>query len=160
MDQRLAGKTALITAAGQGIGRATAELFAAHGAAVIATDINPLTLAELAAVEGVTARALDVLDGAAVAAAAAEIGAVDVLFNCAGFVHHGSILDCDEDAWDFSFDLNVKAQYRVARAFLPAMIAAAGGSVINMSSVCSSVKGIVNRCVYGASKAAVIGLTK
>ncbi|MEC7592625.1 MAG: SDR family oxidoreductase [Pseudomonadota bacterium] len=160
MGQRLAGKTALITAAGQGIGRATAELFAAHGAAVIATDINSVTLAELAALDGVTARSLDVLDGAAVAAAAAEIGAVDVLFNCAGFVHHGSILDCDEAAWDFSFDLNVKAQYRVARAFLPAMIAAGGGSVINMSSVCSSVKGIVNRCVYGASKAAVIGLTK
>ena len=142
-----------------GIGRATAEVFAAHGAAVIATDINPVTLAELAALDGVTARSLDVLDGAAVAAAR-RIGAVDVLWRCAGFVHHGSILDCDEAAWDFSFDLNVKAQYRVARAFLPAMIAAGGGSVINMSSVCSSVKGIVNRCVYGASKAAVIGLTK
>ena len=106
MGLRLAGKTALITAAGQGIGRATAELFAAHGAAVIATDINPVTLAELAALDGVTARSLDVLDGAAVAAAAAEIGAVDVLFNCAGFVHHGSILDCDEAAWDFLINID------------------------------------------------------
>ena len=160
MTLRLAGKTALITAAGQGIGRATAELFVSQGAAVIATDINAQSLAELAAIDGISARPLDVLDAAAIAAAADDIGAVDILFNCAGYVDHGSILECDDGAWDFSFDLNVKAQFRMIKAFLPAMIAAGGGSIINMSSVCSSVKGIVSRCVYGASKAAVIGLTK
>lgn len=160
MTLRLAGKTALITAAGQGIGRATAELFVSQGAAVIATDINAQSLAELAAIDGISGRPLDVLDAAAIAAAADDIGAVDILFNCAGYVDHGSILECDDGAWDFSFDLNVKAQFRMIKAFLPAMIAAGGGSIINMSSVCSSVKGIVSRCVYGASKAAVIGLTK
>jgi 2-keto-3-deoxy-L-fuconate dehydrogenase len=160
MTLRLAGKTALITAAGQGIGRATAELFVSQGAAVIATDINAQSLAELAAIDGISARPLDVLDAAAIAAAADDLGAVDILFNCAGYVDHGSILECDDGAWDFSFDLNVKAQFRMIKAFLPAMIAAGGGSIINMSSVCSSVKGIVSRCVYGASKAAVIGLTK
>ncbi len=160
MTPRLAGKTALITAAGQGIGRATVDLFVSHGAHVIATDINLASLAELAKIDGVTARSLDVLDGAAITAAAAEIGGVDILFNCAGYVDHGTILDCDDAAWDFSFDLNVKAQFRMVKAFLPAMVDAGGGSIINMSSVCSSVKGIVSRCVYGASKAAVIGLTK
>ena len=160
MGNRLAGKTALITAAAQGIGRASVEAYAAEGARVIATDVNAAKLAELDGIVGVETRILDVLDADAIAAAAREVGAVDVLFNCAGFVHHGSILECDEAAWDFSFDLNVKAQYRMIRGFLPAMIEAGGGSIVNMSSVCSSLKGIVNRAVYGASKAAVIGLTK
>ena len=160
MGNRLAGKTTLITAAAQGIGRASVEAYAAEGARVIATDLNAGKLAELNELAGVETRVLDVLDKQAIADTAKEIGAVDVLFNCAGFVHHGSILDCDEDDWDFSFDLNVKAQYRMIRAFLPAMIGAGGGSIVNMSSVCSSLKGIINRAVYGASKAAVIGLTK
>ncbi|MDA0341566.1 MAG: SDR family oxidoreductase [Proteobacteria bacterium] len=160
MGNRLAGKTALITAAAQGIGRASVEAYAAEAARVIATDLNAAKLAELNGLAGVETRVLDVLDKQAIADAAKQIGAVDVLFNCAGFVHHGTILECDEDAWDFSFDLNVKAQYRMIRAFLPAMIEAGGGSIVNMSSVCSSLKGIINRAVYGASKAAVIGLTK
>jgi 2-keto-3-deoxy-L-fuconate dehydrogenase len=160
MGNRLAGKTALITAAAQGIGRATAEAFAAEGARVIATDLNAAKLAEIESIAGLETRSLDVLDADGITQAAGEIGAVDILFNCAGFVHHGTILECDEDAWDFSFQLNVKAQYRMIRAFLPAMIEAGGGSIINMASVCSSLKGIVNRSVYGASKAAVIGLTK
>jgi len=160
MGNRLAGKTTLITAAAQGIGRASVEAYAAEGARVIATDLNADKLAELNGLAGVETRVLDVLDKQAITDTAKEIGAVDVLFNCAGFVHHGSILDCDEDDWDFSFDLNVKAQYRMIRAFLPAMIEAGGGSIVNMSSVCSSLKGIINRAVYGASKAAVIGLTK
>ena len=160
MGNRLAGKTTLITAAAQGIGRASVEAYAAEGARVIATDLNAGKLANLNELAGVETRVLDVLDKQAIADTAKEIGAVDVLFNCAGFVHHGSILDCDEDDWDFSFDLNVKAQYRMIRAFLPAMIGAGGGSIVNMSSVCSSLKGIINRAVYGASKAAVIGLTK
>lgn len=160
MTGRLEGKRALITAAGQGIGRATAELFAAEGATVIATDINDATLAELDRLDHVTARKLDVLDKAAIDAVAADIGAVDVLFNCAGYVHHGTILECDEDAFEFSMALNVKAMYRMIRAFLPAMLEAGGGSVINMASVSSTVKGIPFRFVYGTSKAAVIGLTK
>ena len=160
MENRLAGKTALITAAAQGIGRASAEAFAAAGAQVIATDVNAATLAGLDANPGIETRLLDVLDAAAISAAAAEIGAVDVLFNCAGFVHAGTILGCDEAAWDFSFDLNVKAQYRMIRAFLPGMLEAGGGSIINMASVCSSLKGLAQRAAYGASKAAVIGLTK
>ena len=160
MGNRLAGKTALITAAAQGIGRASVEAYAAEGARVIATDLNAGKLANLNELAGVETRVLDVLDKQAIADTAKEIGAVDVLFNCAGFVHHGSILDCGEDDWDFSFDLNVKAQYRMIRAFLPAMIEAGGGSIVNMSSVCSSLKGIIDRAVYGASKAAVIGLTK
>lgn len=160
MTGRLSGKTALITAAGQGIGRASAEAFAAEGAHVIATDINDATLADLGEISGITARKLNVLDADAIAAAAAEIGAVDVLFNCAGFVHHGTVLECDEDAFEFSMGLNVKAMYRMIRAFLPAMLAAGGGSIINMASVSSNLKGIPNRFVYGTSKAAVIGLTK
>lgn len=160
MSQRLAGKIALVTAAGQGIGRATADAFLREGAQVIATDINPETLAELAGLPGCTARRLDVTDGTAVQAAAAEIGRVDVLFNGAGFVHHGTILDCDDAAFDFSMNLNVRAMYRMMRAFLPAMLDAGRGSIINMASVAGSIKGAPNRFVYGASKAAVIGMTK
>ncbi|AJC22082.1 SDR family oxidoreductase [Pandoraea pulmonicola] len=160
MTGRLAGKTAVITAAAQGIGRASAEAYLREGARVVATDLNARTLAQLDEHPNLLRRPLDVTDGAAVIALADELGAVDVLFNCAGFVHHGSILECDEAAWDFSFDLNVKSMYRVTRAFLPAMLAAGGGAIINMSSAASSVKGVANRCAYGASKAAVIGLTK
>jgi 2-keto-3-deoxy-L-fuconate dehydrogenase len=156
MVQRLAGKTALITAAGQGIGYAAAELFASEGARVIATDIRIDALSALP----VEARKLDVRDGAAITALAQELGAIDVLFNCAGYVHAGSILEASEEDWDFAFDLNAKAMYRTIRAFLPAMLAKGGGSIINMSSAASSVKGVPNRFVYGASKAAVIGLTK
>ena len=160
MANRLTGKRALVTAAAQGIGRATVEAFAAEGAQVIATDVHEDNLAKLNGVSGVSTRRLDVTDADSVAATAAEVGAVDILFNCAGFVHHGSVLDCGESDWDFSFDLNVKSMYFTIRAFLPAMIDAGGGSIINMSSVASSIKGIAHRCVYGASKAAVIGLTK
>src|SRR6202048_3970543 len=156
MVQRLAGKTALITAAGQGIGLATAELFAREGARVIATDIRLDGLAG----KPVEARKLDVRDGAAIEALADEIGAIDVLFNCAGFVHAGSILEAGGEGWDFPFDLNAKSMYRTIRAFLPAMLAKGGGSIVNMSSAASSIKGVPNRCVYSASKAAVIGLTK
>jgi len=154
---RLKGKRAVCTAAAQGIGRAVAEAFIREGATVIATDINEAKLADLS---GATTRRLDVTDGAAVAALAAEVGAVDVLFNCAGYVHQGTILDCDEKDWDFSFNLNVKGMYRMIRAFLPAMLDQGHGSIINMASVASSLKGVPNRCVYSASKAAVIGLTK
>jgi len=160
MAERLSGKTALITAAAQGIGRATALAFAAEGAKVLATDINADKLGELDTAAGISLRRLDVTDGAAVAALAAEVGAVDVLCNIAGFVHHGTVLDCEESDWDFSFDLNVKSMYRMIRAFLPAMLEAGGGAIINMSSVASSLRGLPNRFVYGASKAAVIGLTK
>ena len=160
MTARLAGKTALLTAAAQGIGRASALAFAAEGAAVVATDINAETLGELAGTTGMTVRALDVTDDAAVSALAADLGAVDILFNVAGFVHHGSVLDCSEAEWDFGFDLNVKGAFRMIRAFLPAMLDAGGGSIINMASVASSLRGLPDRCVYGATKAAVIGLTK
>lgn len=154
---RLAGKTALVTAAAQGIGRATVEAFQREGATVIAADIRTELLE---GVDGLTVRQLDVTDREAVKAIAEEFPNVDVLYNCAGFVHAGTILDCDEDAWDFSNALNVTAQYRMIRAFLPRMIANGGGSIINMSSVVSSVKGVPNRFAYAASKAAVIGLTK
>lgn len=157
---RLAGKTALITAAGQGIGRATAEMFAAQGAQVFASDINDAALAELNTIPGITAVKLDVTDANAVAATITQTGPLDVLFNCAGFVASGSILDCDEKSWDFSFDLNVKAMYRMCRAAIPAMLDQGGGSIINMASVASSIKGVPNRFAYCASKAAVIGLTK
>jgi 2-keto-3-deoxy-L-fuconate dehydrogenase len=154
---RLEGKIAVVTAAGQGIGRASAELFAREGARVIAADINPQTLATLA---GCETHRLDLLDGAAIGAFADEVGGIDVLFNCAGFVHGGTILTTEERDFDFSFDLNVKATYRMIRAFLPGMIERGGGSIVNMSSVASSVIAVANRFVYGASKAAVIGLTK
>lgn len=154
---RLAGKTAVITAAAQGIGRASAELFAREGARVIAADINAEALATL---EGCETHVLDLLDGNAIAAFGEQIGEVDILFNCAGFVHAGTILTTDEKDFDFSFDLNVKSAYRMIRAFLPGMIARGGGSIVNMSSVAGSVIAVQNRFVYGASKAAVIGLTK
>jgi 2-keto-3-deoxy-L-fuconate dehydrogenase len=160
MPLRLTGKRALVTAAAQGIGQATARAFAAEGAQVIATDVNEQTLGSLSAIVGIQTRTLDVTNGDAIRAAAADVGAIDILFNCAGFVHHGSILECEASDWDFSFDLNVKSMYFMIRAFLPAMLTAGGGSIINMSSVASSIKGIAHRCVYGASKAAVIGLTK
>ena len=160
MSNRLSGKTALVTAAGQGIGRATAEAFAREGARVFATDINTGALAELSAVPGITAKHLDVTDPEAIKALVADIGAVQVLFNAAGFVHAGSILDCEEADWDFSFNLNARSMYRIIRAVLPGMLAQGGGSIINIASVAGSIKGIPNRFVYGASKAAVIGLTK
>lgn len=157
---KLVGKTALITAAGQGIGHATALAYAAEGAKVIATDINAEALGTLAGTSGIETRILDVMDAGAITALAQEVGPLDVLFNCAGFVAAGSILECSEDDWDFSFNLNVKAQYRLIKALLPAMLENGGGSIINMSSVASSVKGVPNRFVYCASKAAVVGMTK
>lgn len=157
MSQNFAGQTVVVTAAAQGIGRATAERFASLGARVIATDINEQALATL---EGVETRVLNVLDGDAVKAFAEEVGPIDVLFNCAGYVHAGTILECEEKDWDFSFDLNAKAMYRTCRAFLPGMLEKGKGAIVNMSSVASSVKGVPNRFAYTASKAAVVGLTK
>jgi 2-keto-3-deoxy-L-fuconate dehydrogenase len=157
---RLNGKKTLITAAAQGIGRASALAFAREGAQVIATDVNAAKLAELAGTPGIVTRRLDVLDKAAIQACAAEIGALDALFNCAGYVANGTILDCDDAAWEFSNNLNVRAMFWMTQAFLPAMVAKGGGSIVNMSSVASSVKGVINRFVYGTTKAAVIGLTK
>lgn len=154
---RLSGKTAIVTAAAQGIGRAAAELFAREGARVLALDINADALATL---EGCEAHAVDLMDGQAIKDFAEQVGAVDVLFNCAGFVHAGTILTTEEVDWDFSFDLNVRSQFRLIRALLPAMIANGGGSIVNMSSVASHVIAVPNRFVYTASKAAVIGLTK
>ncbi|WP_287986843.1 SDR family oxidoreductase [Acidiphilium sp.] len=159
MAGRLAGKTAFCTAAAQGIGRATALAFAAEGARVFATDINEAKLAEIAGPAIRTSR-LDVLDAAAVAAAAQAAGAVDILFNCAGVVHQGTVLEATEEDWSFAFDLNARAQFRTIRAFLPGMIAKGGGAIVNIASVASSVKGVPARFVYGASKAAVIGLTR
>jgi 2-keto-3-deoxy-L-fuconate dehydrogenase len=156
MAGRLAGKTAVLTAAAAGIGRATAEAFQREGARVIATDIDVAGLVGLDAEK----RKLDVRSSEAVEALAREIGAIDVLFNCAGFVHHGSVLDCSDADWDFSFDLNVKSMHRTIRAFLPGMLEKGKGSIVNIASGASSVRGIPNRYVYGASKAAVIGLTK
>ena len=156
---RLAGKRALLSAAGQGIGRAAALALAREGAEVIATDINQAALEGLHAAR-LTTRLLDVRDPAAIAAAAAEAGPIDVLFNCAGFVASGTILECDEAQWAFSLDLNMTAMYRMCRAFLPGMIARGGGSIINMASVASSVIAAPNRFVYGATKAGVIGLSK
>ena len=156
---RLNGKTALVTAAGQGIGRASALAMAREGARVIATDVNEATLATLAE-EGLETQLLNVRQPESIAAAVAAAGPLDVLFNCAGFVASGTILDCDEEQWAFSLDLNMTAMYRMCRAFLPGMIARGGGSIINMSSVASSVIAAPNRFVYGTSKAGVIGLTK
>lgn len=161
MSGRLAGKRALITAAAQGIGKSTAIAFAREGAEVWATDVDERLLHELGASEpGVQIRRLDVRDADAINALARELGTIDVLFNCAGFVHHGTILDCSDKDWDFSFDLNVKSMYRTCRAFLPAMIKAGKGSIVNMSSSASSIKGVPNRFIYGTTKAAVIGFTK
>lgn len=159
MAGRLAGKTAFCTAAAQGIGRATALAFAAEGARVVATDVNEAKLADLAGPAIRTFR-LDVLDAAAVTAAAQSVGAVDILFNCAGVVHQGTVLEATEEDWTFAFDLNARAQFRTIRAFLPGMIAKGGGAIVNIASVASSVKGVPARFVYGASKAAVIGLSR
>ncbi len=161
MAGRLKGKIAFCTAAGAGIGQATAQAFLAEGAHVIATDLNEALLAPL---KGADCRKLDVLSTEAVEAMAKEIaeksGGIDILFNCAGFVHHGTVLTTSDEEWDFSFNLNVKSMHRTIRAFLPGMIARGGGSIVNISSIASSVRGLPNRHVYGASKAAVIGLTK
>ena len=156
---RLEGKTCLVTAAGQGIGRASALAMQAEGATVHATDVNEKALDALAA-EGLKTFKLDVLDPTSIAAAVETTGPLDVLFNCAGFVANGTILDCDEDQWAFSSNLNVTAMYRMNRAFLPGMLASGGGSIINMSSVASSIIAAPNRFAYGTTKAAVIGMTK
>ena len=162
---RLKDKRLLVTAAGHGIGRASAMACAAEGAHVIATDIDEAALASLAAaMPGVEAHRLDARDADAIAELGAAVGPLDGLFNCAGFVHHGTILDVSEEDWSFSFDLNVTAMFRTMKVFLPGMLKRAGetgtASVLNMASVASSIKGLPNRAVYGASKAAVIGLTK
>jgi 2-keto-3-deoxy-L-fuconate dehydrogenase len=156
-SKRLIGKTAFITAAGQGIGRATAELFASEGAAVWATDVNAALLENIS---GCRTRHLDVTDPREIAAAISEVGTIDILFNCAGYVHAGTILDCDDDAWNISMDINVTSMYQLIRAALPGMLERGRGSIINMSSVAGSIKGVPNRFVYGVTKAAVIGLTK
>ena len=158
---RLQNKICVVTAAGAGIGRATAKAFAAEGASVWATDIAEEALASLAAESSsIQTALLNVTDKKAVQDFARERGAIDVLFNCAGYVHAGALLDCSEDDWDFSFNLNVKSMYRMISALLPAMIEGGGGSIVNMSSVASSIIGAPNRFVYGTTKAAVIGLTK
>jgi 2-keto-3-deoxy-L-fuconate dehydrogenase len=157
MAGRLQGKRCFVTAAGQGIGRASALAFAAAGAEVIATDINGKLLAEL---QGVTTARLDVTDTAAVVAAASQAGPVDVLFNCAGFVHSGTALQATDEEWNFALNLNVRSQFWAIQAALPKMLAAGRGSIINMASVCGSIKGLPNRFIYGTTKAAVIGLTK
>ena len=160
MSGKLQGKTALVTAAAQGIGRATALAFAREGAAVIATDINQDKLAEIASTSGITTRRLDVTDESAIRALAQEIRTPNIVTNCAGFVHHGTVLECTQKEWDFAFNLNVRSMYWLIQALLPRMLDNGGGSIINIASVAGSIKGIPNRFVYGASKAAVIGLTK
>jgi 2-keto-3-deoxy-L-fuconate dehydrogenase len=157
MTDRLKGKTALVTASGQGIGRAIADAFIREGAKVFATDLDVEKLRDLAGAEH---RALDVLSGQAVRELLAQTGPIDVLVNAAGFVHHGTVLDCSDKDWDFSFDLNVKSMHRTIQAVLPGMLGKGGGSIVNIASGASSVRGIPNRYVYGATKAAVIGLTK
>lgn len=159
MSGRLDGKRVLVTAAAQGIGRAVAETFAAEGAKVTATDINMDGLGTLAH-KNVTVRRLDVLDAGAILATAREIGAIDVLVNCAGFVHHGTILDCEEKDFDFSTNLNVRAAYRMIRAFLPGMLERRNGAIVNIASIASSIIGVPNRFIYGVTKAALLGLTK
>jgi 2-keto-3-deoxy-L-fuconate dehydrogenase len=160
MTQRLAGKTAFVTAAGAGIGRATALAFAREGARVIATDLKTELLADVNGTPGLVVERLDALDAAAIADAARRHPQVDILFNAAGYVHHNTVLDCTEEQWDFAFDLNVRSMYRAIKAFLPGMLERGNGSIINVASGASSVKGAANRFVYGATKAAVIGLTK
>lgn len=161
MSGRLQGKRAFVTAAAAGIGRASALAFAREGASVVATDIDAAGLASLArGSASIATRVLDARDFAAIRAAAAEAGEIDILLNAAGFVHQGTLLDCDEKAWDFSFDLNVKSVYRMLHAFLPGMIARRRGSVISIASVASSIRGVPNRAAYSATKAALIGLTK
>ncbi|XP_077976928.1 dehydrogenase/reductase SDR family member 6-like [Glandiceps talaboti] len=157
---RLEGKHVLLSAAAQGIGKATALAFAKEGAKVIATDINAEKLKELDEVPGIETRILDVTNSEAVSALVDQLERIDVLFNCAGFVAHGTILDCDEKTWDFSMNLNVKSMFIMSKQVIPKMIANGGGSIVNMSSVCSSVKGAPNRLAYGTTKAAVIGLTR
>jgi 2-keto-3-deoxy-L-fuconate dehydrogenase len=157
---RLQGKTALVTAAGQGIGRASVLAMAEQGAQVIATDLRPELLAAYAGVANVRTAVLDVLDKGAIGRLVATLPPLNVLFNCAGFVHNGSILQASDEDWDFAFNLNVRAQYWMIQAVLPAMLAGSSGSIINMASVCGSLKGLPNRFIYGASKAAVVGLTK
>lgn len=159
MGGKLEGKTALVTSAAQGIGRASAIALAEEGAKVFATDIREDLLAELAG-PNITCFGLNVLEQAAVDAAVKRSGPVDILLNCSGYVHHGTVLDCGDRDWDFSFDLNVKAHYRMIKAYLPGMLAKAHGNVINIASVASSIKGAPNRFAYGASKAAIIGMTK
>ncbi|HET9042461.1 MAG TPA: SDR family oxidoreductase [Burkholderiales bacterium] len=165
MGDRLKGKRAFITAAGQGMGRAAAIAFAAEGAQVWATDVNTEALRSLEGMlgtttGGVTTRVLDVTDSGAVERVAKEAGDVNVVFNCAGIVHHGTIMECSEQDWDRSFDLNIKSMYRVTRAFLPGMLHQQKGSIINMASVASSLRGLPNRLAYGTTKAAVLGFTK
>ena len=160
MSGRLVGKKALVTAAGQGIGQNIALAFAAEGAEVIATDINSETLKEIEGKYGIKTQVLDVMDADAIKAIAKQVGAIDVLANVAGYVANGSILECTDKDWDFSFDLNAKAMFRMCKAMIPAMVENGGGSIVNIASVASSIKGIPNRFAYGASKAAAIGLTK
>jgi 2-keto-3-deoxy-L-fuconate dehydrogenase len=160
MAGRLAGKTAFVTAAGQGMGRAAALAFAREGAKVWASDMNAKTVSELDGKDGIRARALDVTNENEIGKIASEVGDIDVLFNCAGIVHHGSILDASVKDWDQAFAVNVKSMFLVSKAFIPGMLKRGRGSIINMASVASSLKGLPNRFVYGASKAAVIGLTK
>lgn len=157
---RLKGKVCVVTAAGQGIGLATARAFAREGGSVWATDVDVAKLDTLSGVDGIQTRKLDVLDKQAIGALAKEVGAADVLFNCAGFVHHGSVLDATDEQWRFAFDLNVRGMFWTIQAFLPTMLDKGRGSIINMSSAASSVKGAALRFVYGTTKAAVIGLTK
>jgi 2-keto-3-deoxy-L-fuconate dehydrogenase len=157
---RLKGKTALVTAAGQGIGRASALALAAEGAQVWATDVNPVLLQSYVGIANVRAFTLDVLDKAAIQAFTAQLPALDILFNCAGFVHNGAIGQATDAEWDFAFNLNVRSQFWMIQAALPGMLAQGRGSIINMASVCSSIKGLPNRFIYGTTKAAVIGLTK
>ena len=160
MAGRLSGKVAFVTAAAQGIGRATALAFAREGAKVWATDVNEAKLTELKGKPGIEVRKLDVLNDADIEKLATEVGAPNVIFNCAGYVHHGTILQCADKDWDYAFNLNVRSHYVVIRTFLPRMLEKGGGAIINVASVAGSIKGIANRFAYGASKAAVIGLTK